>query len=179
MIEKYRVHEVAKDLSLPSKEVIELLGKYFSSPKKHMTALEKDELSVIFEHYTQEAATENLDEYFARAELRKKKEAEPAPAPAAKEAPAAKQAPATKQTPAAAASQPKAAPKGSAPAAKTPPPSSKQKSKAPQKRQPRAHDSAASRRSCHRGTSGHHRRCPDRRPKACGYARRPGQPGQI
>ena len=134
MIEKYRVHEVAKDLSLPSKEVIELLGKYFSSPKKHMTALEKDELSVIFEHYTQEAATENLDDYFARAELRKKKEAKPAPAPAAKEAPAAKQAPtapAAKQAPTAptptpapatAASQPKVAPKGSAPAAKIPPP---------------------------------------------------------
>jgi len=88
MIEKYRVHEVAKDLSVPSKDIIDLLGKYFSSPKKHMTALEKDELSVIFEYYTQQAASDNLDEYFARAALRKEKEAAPAPAPAAKQEPA-------------------------------------------------------------------------------------------
>lgn len=112
MIEKYRVHEVAKDLKVPSKDIIELLGKYFPTPKKHMTALEKNELSVIFEHYTQQVATDNLDEYFARAELRKSK-AEAAP-PKAAPAPAAP----PKAAPAVAA---QAAPTPSAPPQKQPP----------------------------------------------------------
>jgi len=80
MIEKYRVHEVAKDLQIPSKDVIDLLSKYFLSAKKHMTALERDELSVIFEHYTLNNSQESLDDYFARASQRKPKA--PAPAPA-------------------------------------------------------------------------------------------------
>ena len=43
MMMKYRVHEVAKDLNLPNKEVIDLLGKHFEGQKKHMTALNEDE----------------------------------------------------------------------------------------------------------------------------------------
>ena len=76
MMEKYRVHEVAKDLGVPSKEIIELLGKYFPDTKKHMTALETKELSVVFEHYTKKNEVENFDKYFAEA---KQKEAAPAP----------------------------------------------------------------------------------------------------
>ena len=48
MMNKYRVHEVAKDFDKPSKAVIDLLGEYFEEPKKHMTALEEKELDVIF-----------------------------------------------------------------------------------------------------------------------------------
>ena len=47
MMIKYRVHEVAKDLNVPSKDVIELLGKHFDTPKKHMTALTEEELTDI------------------------------------------------------------------------------------------------------------------------------------
>ncbi|MCL2857562.1 MAG: translation initiation factor IF-2 [Oscillospiraceae bacterium] len=103
MIEKYRVHEVAKDLKIPSKDVIELLGKYFPSPKKHMTALEKNELSVVFEHYTLKTAPGSLEDYFARASMRKPKpkKALAAPAPEAIAAttpePAAAQAVATEE----------------------------------------------------------------------------------
>jgi len=81
MIEKYRVHEVAKDLKVPSKDLIELLGKYFPSPKKHMTALEKNELSVVFEHYTLKTAPASMEEYFARVSLRKPKAKKAPPAP--------------------------------------------------------------------------------------------------
>ena len=35
---KYRVHEVSKDLNVPAKEIIDLLGKHFDGVKKHMTA---------------------------------------------------------------------------------------------------------------------------------------------
>ncbi len=78
MINKYRVHEVAKDFDLPSKKVVELLGKYFDDVKKHMTALEEIELDVIFETFTKEREVENFDAYFATAE--EKKEEKPAPA---------------------------------------------------------------------------------------------------
>ncbi|MDD3192448.1 MAG: translation initiation factor IF-2 [Oscillospiraceae bacterium] len=89
MMIKYRVHEVAKDLNVPSKDVITLLGKHFDTPKKHMTALTEEELNVVFEHYTQKSQVENFDGYFASG----KKEA-PAEKPVAvqeQKAPAAAQ----------------------------------------------------------------------------------------
>ena len=89
MMIKYRVHEVAKDLNVPSKDVIELLGKHFDTPKKHMTALTEEELNVVFEHFTQKAQVENFDRYFASAN----KEAPKAKEPVKKqEAPAEKKA---------------------------------------------------------------------------------------
>ncbi len=63
-INKYRVHEVAKDFGVKSNSVIELLGKYFKEPKKHQTALTDSELDVIFETFTKEREVENFDEYF-------------------------------------------------------------------------------------------------------------------
>ena len=47
MMIKYRVHEVAKDLNVPSKEIIDLLQKHFGEVKKHMTALTGDGRSGI------------------------------------------------------------------------------------------------------------------------------------
>ncbi|MBR2869057.1 MAG: translation initiation factor IF-2 [Clostridia bacterium] len=64
MISKYRVHEVAKDFNIKSNIVVDLLTKYFDGQKKHMTALEEDELDVIFETFTKENQTEDLNEYF-------------------------------------------------------------------------------------------------------------------
>lgn len=65
MMIKYRVHEVAKDFGLQSKAVVDLLGKYYEEPKKHMTALEEKELDVVFETLTQENSVASFDEYFA------------------------------------------------------------------------------------------------------------------
>ena len=62
---KYRVHEVAKDLGIASKEVISLLKEHLGEEKKHMTALTEDELNFIFEYYTQKNEVENFDEYFS------------------------------------------------------------------------------------------------------------------
>ena len=80
MINKYRVHEVAKDFDVPSKSVLEILNKHFDGQKKSMTALEETELDVIFEVYTKENSVENFDAYFATANEPKKEEkaAEPA-----------------------------------------------------------------------------------------------------
>lgn len=77
MLIKYRVHEVAKDLGVPSKDVVELLKKHFGDTKKHMTALTEDELDVVFDYYTQQSAVENFDAYFAvRDQAIEKREAE-------------------------------------------------------------------------------------------------------
>ena len=93
MISKYRVHEVAKDFDIKSNIVVDLLGKYFDGQKKHMTALEEDELDVIFETFTKENQTEDLNEYFNFVPSKKKAEkADEAPAEA-KEEPKAEAAP--------------------------------------------------------------------------------------
>ena len=76
MVIKYRVHEVAKDFDVPSKDVIDFLGEHFDDPKQHMTALTDDELNIIFEHLTKENEVDSFDPYFAMIE--KKEEKKPA-----------------------------------------------------------------------------------------------------
>jgi translation initiation factor IF-2 len=68
MMVKYRVHEVAKDLGVPSKEVLALLKEHLGEERKHMTALTEDELNFIFEYYTQKNQVESFDDYFASKE---------------------------------------------------------------------------------------------------------------
>ena len=51
--EKLRISSLAKDFGVKSKDLIDLLALHGFSGKSHMTALESDELSVIFEYYTQ------------------------------------------------------------------------------------------------------------------------------
>ena len=41
-------------------EIVDLLQKHFGEVKKHMTALNEEELDVIFEHYTQAREVESL-----------------------------------------------------------------------------------------------------------------------
>ncbi|MEG1849634.1 MAG: translation initiation factor IF-2, partial [Oscillospiraceae bacterium] len=78
MMDKYRVHEVAKDLNVASKDVLALLEKYFpDDQRKHMTALSDAELNMLFDHYTKLSQMPNLDAYFA---LAQQPAAEPAPA---------------------------------------------------------------------------------------------------
>jgi len=83
MMIKYRIHEVAKDFEIQSKEVVDLLKDYFEEPKKSMTALVEEELDVIFDVLTKNHAVESFDHYFelgekARAERAAKRDAEKA-----------------------------------------------------------------------------------------------------
>lgn len=50
---KYRVHEVAKDFNMTSKEITQILTDYATTPKNHMQVLEDAELNDIFEYLTQ------------------------------------------------------------------------------------------------------------------------------
>ena len=68
---KYRLHEVAKDLNVDKKELIDLLERYFGGePRKHATVLTEEELNVIFEHYTQSHQVSSFDAYFASRDAR-------------------------------------------------------------------------------------------------------------
>ena len=90
MMIKYRVREVAKDLNIPNKDVLDTLAKYFPEPKKYMTALTEEELDVVFEAFTQQRNMESLDAYFAQREAAAPAQ-EAAPAPKApQKAPASK-----------------------------------------------------------------------------------------
>ncbi len=62
---KYKVHEVAKDLGVSSKAITDVVEKYCGVTKKSMTALEEDELNVVFDYFTQKNAMESLETYFA------------------------------------------------------------------------------------------------------------------
>ena len=99
-MDKYRVHEVAKDLGVPSKDVLNLLGENFPEETlKHMTALTEQQLDLIFEHYTQKNAASSFENYFAMASEPQPQPAAPAPAPAAAGPTSPKQAATVKEPP--------------------------------------------------------------------------------
>ena len=68
MMKKYRVNEVAKDLNVENKDVIEALKPFSDEPKKYMTALTEDDLDVVFDTFTKENSVESFDAYFAERE---------------------------------------------------------------------------------------------------------------
>ena len=100
---KYRIHEVAKDFGFPTKEMMELVEKYYGKPKNHMQVLEDDQLNLLFDVITQTHQVDSLETVFATA----KQAPAPAPAPAPEApkaespaAPAAAPAPASAPAPA-------------------------------------------------------------------------------
>ena len=112
-IEKYRVHEVAKDFGLPTKTITEILTKYATAPKNHMQVLTDHELSLIFDYLTQHNQVANIQSIFAEAYQEKPAAKEESKSPA-KEGPKTegKSAPAKPQG-----TQPQAAPKAETKAA--------------------------------------------------------------
>ena len=75
---KYRVHEVAKDFGVATKDVTEILTKYAETPKNHMQVLEDRELSLVFEYLTQHNQIDNIITIFAEGAKPQEKKAEPA-----------------------------------------------------------------------------------------------------
>ena len=82
MMNKYRVHEVAKDFGLPTKVITEILTKYASAPKNHMQVLTDEELSIIFDYLTQHNQVESMESIFADVYHEPKPAAKPAPSAA-------------------------------------------------------------------------------------------------
>ena len=62
---KYKVKDMATDLKVENKKIIEIIEKYCGVKKKTMTSLEEDEISIVFDVITQENNLESFDAYFA------------------------------------------------------------------------------------------------------------------
>ena len=74
---KYRVHEVAKDFGIATKDITEILTKYAETPKNHMQVLEDRELSLIFEYLTQHNQIASIATVFAEGAKAEEKKPEP------------------------------------------------------------------------------------------------------
>ena len=59
---KYRVHEVAKDFGMSTKDITDVLTEYSQTPKNHMQVLESDELNLVFDYITKKHPVENMAE---------------------------------------------------------------------------------------------------------------------
>ena len=81
---KYRVHEVAKDFGVPTKQITEILTKYAETPRNHMQVLEDRELSLIFEYLTQHNQVSGIQVIFAEGAKPAEKKQQPAAKPAEK-----------------------------------------------------------------------------------------------
>ena len=163
---KYKVADVAKDLKLPVKDVLDTLGEKFPA-KKAQTALTEQELNYVFEHYTKAKEVTSFAQYFAMAsqpkeELKKpepkkeepksvkeeKKSAPKAEKPAEKTAPKAEKSapkaekPAEKSAPKAEKPAEKSAPKAEKPAEKSAPKAEKPAEKSAPKAEKPAEKSA-------------------------------------
>ena len=85
-LSKYRIRDVAKDFNMSTKEITDIVAKYFEKPKSNMQVLEDQQLNVLFEHITQHNQISSLEQVFAVAAAQPKQEAAPAEAAPKKEA---------------------------------------------------------------------------------------------
>jgi len=67
MVKKCKVSDLAKDLNITSKELIEVLGEYTEGQKKTSTILTEEEINIALEIYSKKNEVANFDEYFASA----------------------------------------------------------------------------------------------------------------
>ena len=85
---KYRVHEVAKDFNLGTKEITDILTKYAKTPKNHMQVLEDGELAILFDYLTQHHPVDSIESIYADVYREPKPAQKPAaPAPQKQAAP--------------------------------------------------------------------------------------------
>ena len=60
---KYKVSDVAKDLNVPAKQIVDLLAQKGGEVKKTGANLTEKEVNLVFEHFTQANAEASLDAY--------------------------------------------------------------------------------------------------------------------
>ena len=97
-LQKYRVHEVAKDFGLTSKVVTDIMTEFLTTPKNHMQVLTDAELNLIFDVITQRNQVESFEKLMSEAYTAPAEEA-PAEKPAKEEKSAAPKADAAPKVP--------------------------------------------------------------------------------
>ena len=65
IVNKYKVNDLAKDFGMQTKQISEILGKYFPVAKKSGQNLDDDELNVVFEYLTQNNQVSDIQEIYA------------------------------------------------------------------------------------------------------------------
>ena len=65
---KYKLSDLARDLGVQNKELIDLYAAKTGETKKHTTPLTQEELDYAFEHFTAKTAVASFDEFFASAD---------------------------------------------------------------------------------------------------------------
>lgn len=60
---KYKLSDLAKDLGVQNKDLIDLFTQWTGEVKKHTSQLTEEELNRVFEHYTRDGEVQSLDEY--------------------------------------------------------------------------------------------------------------------
>jgi translation initiation factor IF-2 len=65
-LQKYRIHEVAKDFGFPTKTINEIVTEHYEKPKNHMQVLEDDQLNLIFDVVTQQNQVDDLEAALAK-----------------------------------------------------------------------------------------------------------------
>ena len=71
---KYRVKEVAADFGMSTKEITEIVGKYFEKPRSNAQVLTEEQLNALFDHITQHHQIASIAEVFAVTPPAKKEE---------------------------------------------------------------------------------------------------------
>ena len=148
MAKKIKLSDAAKDLNIPSQNIIDLFAKKGDNKKKAASVLTEDEMDFILEYYTKANEVKTLDEYFAskdepkpepkKAEAPKAEPKKKAAAPAKKaEKPAASaKTEAKKEAPVKKEETPKAEPKKEAPVKQAEAPKAEPKKEEPKKEEP-------------------------------------------
>ncbi|MEG2770569.1 MAG: translation initiation factor IF-2 N-terminal domain-containing protein, partial [Oscillospiraceae bacterium] len=67
MIIKYKLSDIAKDLDIQNKDLIDFLEKKDGEVRKHTALLAEEELNVVLEHYTNDKQVPSFDDYLASA----------------------------------------------------------------------------------------------------------------
>ena len=103
---KYKIKDIAADFGMSSKEIMQIVEKFFEKPKSNSQVMEEDQLNVIFDYITQTNQIADISVVFAVQPAPKaeepKVEEKPAEAPKAeKKAEPKKDAPKAEQKPAA------------------------------------------------------------------------------
>ena len=94
MTEKCKLNDLAKDLGVSNKELIDLIEARFGEQKKATAVLVDQELNYVVEYYSKKGEVKNFDQYFADGEKKRAERLAPKPAEQKKpqEKPAEKQA---------------------------------------------------------------------------------------
>ena len=94
MTEKCKLNDLAKDLGVSNKEIIDLIEARFGEQKKATAVLVDQELNYVVEYYSKKGEVKSFDQYFADGEKKRAERLAPKPAEQKKpqEKPAEKQA---------------------------------------------------------------------------------------